>query len=74
MKKKRKYNINIEDKTKLFFIILFFISGIVLPSFVLIRKEMKKEVTSRKPIQKRKKGNKNGNHRGFKKSNEFLRI
>ena len=25
MKKKRKYNINIEDKTKLFFIILFFI-------------------------------------------------
>ena len=47
MKKKRKYNINIEDKTKLFFIILFFISGIVLPSFVLIRKEMKKEVTSK---------------------------
>lgn len=29
----------------------------------------KKEVSSKKPIQKRKKGNKNGNHRGFKKSN-----
>ena len=29
----------------------------------------KKEVSSKKPTQKRKKGNKNGNHRGFKKSN-----
>ena len=34
-----------------------------------VTQSKRKETTNKKPIQKRKKGNKNGNHRGFKKSN-----
>ena len=34
-----------------------------------ITQSKRKGPTDKKPIQKRKKGNKNGNHRGFKKSN-----